>query len=299
MTASRSSRSTKTHKAHPQPPSPTSKSTDRVDSVTNLKARWGISDKEYERICNSFQEILQEFGVLGKRIQGITAQCAVNEATDKMLKQVRHRNTISRMDREVAQNDLRYLALLLGRNQRRRLKRDKKRQAQETHISRSGRRSSTASTESSTINANLDTPSSEPATSRTALCKVSPDLDKSSLSPPARQQVPNHFDAHMIIVRRQEEEGGRMYRLEDISPGQGFDGERTLEGLEFAQFVSILNTDFAFVHDRDVLVYESANTGKILVSNEKVWKAALWDMRSQGQRHFSFQLQRKGQEGDG
>lgn len=266
----------------------------RIDSVADIKSRWGISLRDYEIICSSFQDILKESGILGERIQGTTVQSAVNGAIDNILCNHRHRDLLGQIDSDMVYMDLRYLAAQLSRNYRRRIQRDKRRQ---THTTENRLRlGPTGSFPGLTENG-----------SRSSIVKV---LDKAELAPSSPREAAGeqgghngsttlatgknfHLGTQLVVVRREGEEGARIYRLDDFCSAGSIDGASNLDNLQFDQFLTMLDGDFAYHPEKDILSYDCAGEGIILVSNEKIWKAALLDMSSQGQRHFGFRLRRK------
>lgn len=271
----------------------------RVDSVADIKSRWKVADDEYDAICNSFQDTLSGAGILGERIQGRVTQSALTNAIEKMLQKRRYQSVFKSMDVTVVQSDLRYLAQLLNQNYRRRLERVKKRQA-----CRAKEESATLAVERSpgstqrqmanvrerstrtTVNERLSSPENEGS------CQSEDVKMKVSRRPP--QQEPPALTTMMLVIRWQDEATSRIYRTQDLCSEQDADGVDRLDSLQYEVFMSILTTDFDFSPDGDVLLYDCVDEGRMVVSNEKIWRAALWDMFNQGQRYFKFKLQRKG-----
>lgn len=78
----------------------------RVDSISDIKARWKVTDDEYDGICNSFHNTLAEAGLLGERIQGRKTQLALAQAIEKMLQKRQHQSTFERTDTDTMRHDL-------------------------------------------------------------------------------------------------------------------------------------------------------------------------------------------------
>lgn len=106
-------------------------------------------------------------------------------------------------------------------------------------------------------------------------------------------QVSPTFTTMMLIVRWQDEPESRIYRLQDLYAGPGPSDASEPEKLQYDVFMHILVDDLAFSPAHDLLIYDCVQEGRILVSNEKIWRAAIWDMFNQSQRYFKFQLQRR------
>ena len=240
--------------------------------------------------------------MLSKRVQGLAARCAVGEAIDKMLRQKRFRSTRPDLESETFEGDLRYLALALGRNTRRRLLRDKRREAKATndHDRRVTERSSISSEEHSTTEASgaAQRHSSDEATpirvARVAHRRSSVERISTMKSIDQGQQESDDLSGPMLFVQRQGEAVGRIDFLDSIFSIKSFDCNSTPEKPKLAQFMKFLTTDFAFVPDRDLLISNSDEVGKIMVSNEMHWRAVCVDMRMQGRQRYQFSLERKG-----
>jgi hypothetical protein len=97
----------------------------------------------------------------------------------------------------------------------------------------------------------------------------------------------------MIVIRRYGEDGGRMYRLTDFYSAEDEVTQVRVDDLRFERFIDTLIRDVAYVAEEDIIWYEYTSDEKILISNEQVWRAALWDMYSQGERRFKFKVQRE------
>lgn len=110
-----------------------------------------------------------------------------------------------------------------------------------------------------------------------------------------RRQEPPPLADRMLIVPWQDETASRVYRIQELWTGQytGINADG-LDSLRHEVFMSILVTDCSFSPDSDILLYNCGDEGAMIVSNEKIWRAALWDMFNQDQRYFRFRLQRKG-----
>lgn len=277
----------------------TSTDRQRVDSVADIKSRWKVSDDEYDAICISLQGTLEGAGILGERIQGRMTQTAVTQAVEKMMQKRRYQSVFKDMDVAEVQSDLRYLAQLLNQNYRRRLVRGKKRQAcraKEESATLAVERSpgSTQRQMADVRGPNTRTMVSERLSSSENEGSCPSEDVKTKVSRRLPQQEPPALTTMMLVIRWQDEAASRIYRTQDLCSERDADVVDGLDSLQYGVFMSILTTDFDFSPDGDVLLYDCVDEGKMVVSNEKIWRAALWDMFNQGQRYFRFKLQRKG-----
>jgi len=266
-----------------------SNSQQRTDKVIDIKSRWGVSDTEFDMIRGSFEEILKELGVLGKRIQGMAARSTVTKAIDRMMRKQRHRNILGALDPERTHSDLRHMALLLSRNYRKKLGRDMERETRQqwlgTALSNEG--NSPESLDRYTRKQPVKTPGgmcNEPA-----LVGVHDVPTERVMSGNAARRMSFCLQTRKVIVQREDGREARIYRIQDFSSRQSTETVLELDDLNYEDFMNTLDTDFRT--DRDVLTCYCEEGVKIIVSSEKVWKAALSEMFDRNERHFKFTLE--------
>jgi hypothetical protein len=279
-----------------------SKHQQRAPSVADIKARWHVSDEDYDAICSSFSEILQEFGLLGERIQGRVTQSTLTQAIEKMLRKRRQQNSLKNVDTAIFKSDLRYLAQLLGRNHRRRKNRSKKKQTYQESDESAAPRSPHSWVQAnqqvvSVTGQEMDVLYNESKPSRRDAGNTHVEDARPRLGAKLFRHKLSSLKSKIFVLRWQDEGEARLYRPEDFWSSQVDGGTNTLDSLRYEDFMNVLISDLSFTPSRDVLIYDCVDEGRILVSNEKVWKAALSDMFNQGYRHFKFMLQ-KGEPAD-
>jgi hypothetical protein len=269
--------------------------------VSSLKARWNINQAQYNRIAHSMVETLQELGIYGERVQGMQTQVSVDKATENILGSPEHYAIISRINRDVAKEDLNHMAQNLSRNHRRQVRRKQRRRACMTATSTCQRHRS-SSTESVDSN---DTKIPR-TTARTPLVKsrssspVNDDIPTTTTSSTSPLTLDiSTLESKIVVVRWRDGDAARMYLLQDIlfNPVSGDDDRddaRLQRRRPFTDFITILKDEFSFAPTHDLLSYESKCSGKVWVSSEIAWRAVSQEMRSQNQLHLNFTLHRGG-----
>lgn len=257
----------------------------RVDCIAGTMSRWQITPEEYEDIYSTFQTILQETGILGERMQGTATRRSLKDAIGKMLKVRRHRHILARLDQSTVQNDLRRMAQQLSRNHRRRAGRLKERQARESATD-SNKQRTPHHKQSAWMPVGNETNQVLSPASSTRSQSARPSLLQASGDTLAPTSV--------IVIRRYDEEEGIIYRLSDFCFSENHKTAMVrIDDLAFGRFVKTLTKDIAYVPDEDVISYECQDVGKLRISSEQIWRAALWDMHNQGERRLRFEVQRK------
>jgi hypothetical protein len=64
-----------------------------------------------------------------------------------------------------------------------------------------------------------------------------------------------------------------------------------INDLEFEDFIKVLKAEGSIQHEQEQCSYASPLGDKAKISNTRAWKAALWDMYTQGARYLIFDVQ--------
>ena len=243
----------------------------------------------------AFRGALDKAGIWGQRIQGMAAQQALEEAIAATLQSRQFRHIFSRLGQSDLQKDFRRLAQILNRNERRRKQRSHDRRVRKYGSVSSGAAQSAPyiSPPRSHSPAEVDSQSSStPPPAQSPPAQSPPAQSLLMQLTPAVQPLISGFESNTIVVRRHRGEV-RTYRPSDFCSKDTKSGQIKVDDLVFEEFVNVLSNEMEYQPGQDTLSYQCPASGKIRILGERAWRAALWDMHSQGQRHLIFMIQRR------
>jgi len=250
-----------------------------MDYDASIMRRWNIQKEEYNRVCTRFQEALISAKMWGERIQDDTAKKALEAVILKILGIKQFQSIFKRLDPEVLQGDLKFLAQTWNRNERRRRQRRKNRLAQEHQRSISTMSGATVSQ------------STALGLSPTSTLAVEMGSPVQVLSHQIPLEVPN-FGSRTIVVRRPGGEG-QTCRPCDFCTVKRSTEVIEVDDLIYDDFVTMLCSEVDYKSEQETISYRSACGQTIKIFNERAWRAALWDMYNQGKRHLVFTIEQR------